>query len=115
MKTLRNFISVAFLLTLCAMGTLLELRGQAVSVASVTGRVVDGQGAVITGALIKMVGVDTGTVSNSVSNSEGLYAIQGLSIGAYTLESTVPGFQTHVQKGIVLRVGDQVQIVSKPI
>ena len=110
MKTPGSFVSVTLLLTLFAAGNLLELRGQAVSVASVTGRVEDEQGAVISGAMIRMVGVDTGTVNNSVSNSDGLYTIQALSIGAYTLESTVPGFQTHVRKGIVLRVGDQVQI-----
>lgn len=86
------------------------LHAQAVSIASVTGRVVDEQGAIITGAQIRMIGVDTGTVSTAVTNADGIYTIPSLSIGAYTLEATVKGFQTHAQTGIQLRVGDHVQI-----
>jgi hypothetical protein len=86
------------------------LSAQAVSIASVTGRVVDEQGAAISGAQIKMSAVDTGVIYSAVSNADGIYAIPSLSIGTYRLESTVPGFQTYVQTGIQLRVNDSVQI-----
>src|SRR5581483_4472951 len=86
------------------------LRAQAVSIASVTGHVVDEQGAVVSGAQIRMVAVDTGVVYNAVSNADGIFAFPNLSIGAYRLEATVSGFQTYVQNGIQLRVNDQVQI-----
>ena len=86
------------------------LHAQAVSIASVTGRVVDEQGAVVTGAQIKMIAVDTGVAYSAVSNADGIYAFPSLPIGAYRLESTVSGFQTYVQNGIQLRVNDQVQI-----
>src|SRR5258707_1360726 len=97
-------------LTFALLGTAPALYAQAVSLSSVTGRVVDEQGAVITGAQIRMIGVETGAVSNAVTNSDGIYTIPSLPIGAYTLESTVAGFQTSVQTGILLRVGDHVQI-----
>ena len=84
--------------------------GQAVSSATVTGRVTDAQGAIIPSARIQITGADTGAVFSAVSNADGIYTIPNLPIGAYTLQATVPGFQMQVQTGIVLRVGDNVQI-----
>jgi hypothetical protein len=109
-RKLRSVIAVSVLLTFVVLGTAPALHAQAVSNASVTGRVLDGQGALVAGAQIKMTGVDTGAVYNAVTNSDGIYTIPSLPIGAYTLESTVSGFQTYVQSGILLRVGDHVQI-----
>ena len=87
-----------------------NLDAQAVSIASVTGRMTDEQGALIAGAQIKIAGVDTGTVYNAVTNADGLYSVPSLPIGAYTLEATAAGFQTYVQTGIQLRVDDHVQV-----
>ncbi len=98
---------------ICLLAALLlpfGLYAQAVSIASVTGRVTDDQGATMAGAQIKMVGIETGSVANATSNADGMYTLPSLPIGAYTLEATFAGFQTYVQNGIVLRVGDQVQI-----
>src|SRR5690348_3737526 len=86
------------------------LYAQAVSNATVTGRVTDEQGAVVPEARIQITGVSTGAVYNVVSNADGMYTVVGLPIGAYTLQAVVPGFQTYVQTGIELRVGDNVQI-----
>ena len=75
-----------------------------------TGRITDEQGAVIPGAHIQITGVNTGVVYSAVTNADGIYTVPGLPIGAYTVQATVPGFQTYVQTGIGLRVGDNVQI-----
>jgi len=101
----RNLIALLLMLLPAA-----ALHAQAVSIASVTGRVVDEQGAVVSGAQIRMTGVDTGVAYSTVSNVDGIYTFLSLPIGAYRLESTVSGFQTYVQNGIQLRVNDQVQI-----
>ncbi len=106
----KSLFALVVVLAAGVIGTAPALHGQAVSNASVTGLVVDEQGALVAGAPIRMSGVDTGTVYNTVTNSEGIYTIPSLPIGAYTLESVVPGFQTYVQRGIVLRVGDHVQL-----
>src|SRR5450755_2005598 len=92
------------------LGNAPAMHAQAVSIASVTGRVTDDLGALVPGAQIKMTAVDTGAVYNAVTNSDGIYTIPSLPIGAYTLESTVSGFQTYAQSGILLRVGDHVQL-----
>ena len=86
------------------------LYAQAVSMATVTGRVTDQSGALVTGAQIGITAVDTGTIHNAVTNSEGLYTIPSLPIGAYTFQAAAPGFQTYVQTGLLLRVNDNVQI-----
>src|SRR5664280_2839987 len=110
-KTLRVASAVSsLLLTFLVLGNVPALHAQAVSNAAVTGRVLDEQGALVAGAQVKMTGVDTGAVYNAVTNSDGIYTIPSLPIGAYTLESTVSGFQTYVQSGILLRVGDHVQL-----
>ena len=87
-----------------------SLHGQAVSVATLTGRVVDEQNAIIAGAQIRITGVETGTVYNTLTNADGLYTVPSLPIGAYTLNATLQGFQTYVQTGLLLRVGDHAQI-----
>jgi hypothetical protein len=102
----RNFLLPA----LVALTMTPALHAQAVSIATVTGRVTDQQGAVLTGAQITITGVDTGAVHKAVTNDNGIYTIPSLPIGAYTFETAAPGFQTYVQTGILLRVGDNVQI-----
>jgi Carboxypeptidase regulatory-like domain len=98
------------LLSFISLGEVPSLKAQAVSIASVTGRVVDTSGAAVSGAQIKMTAVDTAQAHNVSSNAEGIYTIPSLPIGAYTLEVTASGFETYVRKGITLQVNDAVQI-----
>ncbi len=110
-RKLRSFIAVSILLIIFGLlGEPPALRAQAVSIASVTGRVTDQEGAVLSGAQITITGVDTGTVHSIATNAAGLYTVPSLPIGAYTLQVTAPGFQTYEQTGILLRVNDNVQI-----
>jgi hypothetical protein len=107
--TSKSVVRNTFLiLVLAAMGPVLH--GQAVSIAAVSGRVVDEQGAILVGAQIKITGVETGIVYNAVTNAEGFYSVPSLPIGPYTLEVTSSGFHTYIQTGILLRVDDHVQI-----
>jgi hypothetical protein len=76
------------LLSFLLLGEVQSLQAQAVSIASVTGRVVDTSGAAVGGAQIKMTAVDTAQAHNVSSNAEGIYTIPSLPIGAYTLEVT---------------------------
>jgi hypothetical protein len=100
--------AASFLMALA--GGVSELRGQAVSGASVTGRVADEQDATVAGAEVKMSGVDTGVVFNATTNDSGLYSFPNVPIGSYTLQANAPGFQTYVQSGLELRVNDHVQV-----
>lgn len=94
----------------CCLCASAALYGQAVSTATVSGRVVDEQGSVVVGAAIRMTGVDTGVVYNTTTNADGIYTVPNLPIGAYNMQASVAGFQTYVQNGIVLRVNDHIDI-----
>ena len=110
-KQLRKITATgSLLLTLMVLAEAPALHAQAVSIASVTGRVVDTSGATISGAQIRMTAVDTAQVHDVVSNADGIYTLPSLPIGAYTLDVTANGFQTYEQKGIKLQVNDAVQI-----
>ena len=111
MSMLRKLVAViSLLLTALALGSTPELHAQAVSIASVTGRVTDPSGAVVSGAQIKLTAVDTGAVHTVVSNGEGIYTLPSLPIGAYILEASASGFQSYLQRGIILQVNEAAQI-----
>src|ERR1051325_10906907 len=95
-STFRSVVSITGLLLLITAHPP-ALDAQAVSSASVTGRIMDEQGSIVPSAHIQLTGVNTGAVYTAVSNSDGIYTVPTLPIGAYTLQATVPGFQTYVQ------------------
>ncbi|MFN7925535.1 MAG: carboxypeptidase regulatory-like domain-containing protein [Bryobacteraceae bacterium] len=104
-----RFCALVFALTsVSGLGS--SLYAQAVSNASITGHVTDEQNAALPGAQVKLRGAENGVVHNAVSNAEGIFTIPGVAIGLYTLEATLSGFQTYVQSGLNLRVGDDVQL-----
>ena len=72
--------------------------------AQISGTVQDATGALIPGAEVTVIQIDTGANRLAVTNETGSYVITSLPIGPYRLEAVLPGFQTFVQTGIVLQV-----------
>src|SRR5262249_21519952 len=70
----------------------------------------DQSGAVIPGVEIKVTQTATGAVRTVVANEEGRYVFANLPLGPYVLEANQPGFTSYVQRGIVLRVDDNLVI-----
>jgi len=83
---------------------------QAVGVAAIGGRVEDGTGAVIAGAQVRATQIDTGRVQHTTTDGVGQYTLSNLSVGAYKIEVTANGFRSYVQSGIVLQVGNDIQV-----
>jgi hypothetical protein len=77
--------------------------GQAVG-ASLNGQVTDSSGAAVSGAQISTRNLDTNLVQAASSDDQGLFKINPLPPGKYTITITKQGFQTYVQAGIVLTV-----------
>ncbi len=98
------------LLAILALTIAPKIHSQAVSIASVTGRIVDSSGAVVVGAKVQMTAVDTGQTHVAVTDASGSYNFPSLPIGAYTMQATAPGFETYVQKGLNLQVNDAAQM-----
>jgi hypothetical protein len=73
--------------------------------ASFNGRIVDAQGAVITGAKIDATNTGTGVVRSAVSNGDGLYSIAALDFGVYDVVVNGNGFSPAKSVGIKLAAG----------
>jgi hypothetical protein len=70
----------------------------------ITGIVTDQTGAVVPGATLTLTSQATGFTKTTVSGDTGLYDFAGLNPANYDLKVTAKGFQTYVQKGIVVNV-----------
>ena len=78
-----------------------------VTTASLGGRIVDTKGETIIGAAVVATHTPSGTTYGAVTNSEGLYAIQGMRTGGpYTVEVSCLGFQTVKFTDIKLALGE---------
>src|SRR6266446_3038628 len=87
-----------------------KLSAQAVANAQIHGVISDPTGAVITGVQIKATQIETRQVRTTVSTGDGSYVLPNLPVGPYTLEVTAQAFNNYVQSGIILQVGNNVQI-----
>jgi hypothetical protein len=83
---------------------------QSIGAAQISGVITDPTGAVVPNVQVRAVQTDTGQVRTTVSTSNGSYALPGLSVGPYRLEVSSQGFERYVNSGILLEVGNQVQV-----
>src|SRR5438045_9348137 len=72
------------------------------------GRVTDSSDALIVGAKVEALNVDTGVRLNSVTNHTGDYIFPLLVPGSYSVKVAHPGFKSYTRAGIAVRVNDQV-------
>lgn len=89
------------------------LWGQAGASAQISGLVSDPTGAIVPGARITAVHVNTGTVRTTVSGPDGLYSLPNLPVGSYRLQVEAAGFETYIQTGIILQVSNNATIDVK--
>src|SRR4051812_10494262 len=102
-SALRLGLVVLLAAVFCAHGSFAFAQGATSS--TLSGTVVDSSGAVIPGADVVAKHVATGTSTPTVSNSEGVFSIPSLPIGAYTVTVTLQGFKTVVINNVVLTSG----------
>jgi hypothetical protein len=83
---------------------------------SLAGNVADTSGAVIAGAKVVAVGVDTGVTSQTVSTSSGVYRFPELAIGRYNVTITAAGFSVAAEKGVLITINSitALNITLKP-
>jgi hypothetical protein len=78
--------------------------------ATLTGRILDAQGAVIPEARITATNQQTGARSDTTSGPDGVYTIPFLAPGAYTLTVEAPGFKKYVRQNLQLSTGERVGV-----
>ncbi|HYO84494.1 MAG TPA: TonB-dependent receptor, partial [Bryobacteraceae bacterium] len=91
-------------LVLCAA----MLRGQ--STATISGRVVDPSGATVAGATVEASNPATNFRRNTVTNAAGLYVLESLPVGEYSITARSAGFRTYSQTGVTLQVNQRASI-----
>jgi len=78
--------------------------------ATLGGRVLDAQGAVVPGATVVVTSDDTGVKQQTRTNAQGNWSVQFLIPGRYSFIITAPGFKTAERKGVTLQTADMKQI-----
>jgi len=73
--------------------------------ATLTGTVTDPSGAVVAGAKVRAVHVQTNTERETVASNQGEYTLLQLPVGEYRVEFSAAGFKELVRSGVVLNVG----------
>ena len=81
-----------------------------VDTGSITGTVTDTSGAVVSGARVTLINVDTGTALTTTTGSDGVYKFSPVRIGTYKLDTSSQGFKTVTQAGIKVDVGANVVV-----
>ncbi len=70
----------------------------------VRGTVVDNAGGAIAGATVNVRNEETGGVSTSVTNGEGIFEIQSLQSGSYTVTIEATNFKRSVKTGFPVTI-----------
>jgi len=96
----RQMLLVPILLLIACGATLAQ-----VDRAVLEGTVTDPTGAVIRGASVQVLAVETGISQEQQTNSNGYYRFPGLAVGRYTVTATNPKFATKVIDEVILQVG----------
>jgi hypothetical protein len=76
---------------------------------AISGTVRDAAQAVIAGARVSIVNVQTNVSQESTTGPDGAYHFLALQPGAYRITVTATGFQTYTNSGITLQVNDQLR------
>jgi len=98
------------ILILCLVALPTPARAQAVAIAQVTGTVTDATGSVVPNAQVTVTETEKQQVHSGTTDSSGRFTFPNLPVGPYSLEVKATGFKNYVQSGIVLQVGNSVEI-----
>jgi iron complex outermembrane recepter protein len=77
------------------------------------GTIVDVQGKPVSGAVVTVKNESTGAVRASHTDASGLYSVEGLSTGKYTVEATANGFATFSKASVALAGGQTLDVAIK--
>ena len=101
-KKLR-FVAVLFAVTLALVWCIPSV-GQVLK-GSISGTVTDPQGAVVAGATVKGTNTETGVVTPTTSDSSGLFRLNLLQSGTYSISVSKQGFKTASEKSVIVTAG----------
>jgi hypothetical protein len=98
------FVALTLALVFCGASWGQVLKG------SISGTVVDPQGAVVSGATVKATNAGTGAVQTTTSDNSGLFRFNLIPVGTYKVETTVQGFKTQVTSNVLVSAGSDSEL-----
>ncbi len=78
--------------------------------ATIRGRVIDEQKAVLPGVSVIVTNQDTGTFRDTVTGSDGMFSVPGLTPGMYRVTAELAGFRRLTRADLELRLGTTAQL-----
>lgn len=102
-------IKLIVLVGLCSFAIAAAAAQQNVTSATLSGQVLDADGAAISGANISITNLDTNQNRTALSDEEGRYRFSYLPVGAYQLKVERAGFET-IERHLTLTVGQALDV-----
>jgi hypothetical protein len=102
-KTLLSLLAFASLFTITSVL-------HAATGGSISGAVTDRSGAVVIGAVLKLVNTAQHTTYSAVSDKQGFYTFPNLPVGHYDLDITAAGFNTQRKTGLIVDADSALRI-----
>ena len=99
-------VSCIFAICVLALFVTGSLSGQGIF-ATLTGVVSDPSGAVVNDAKISLKDAVSGSVRDTVTNTDGYFTFASVPVGTYVLTVEAKGFQTYKAEGIALNGGEK--------
>ena len=96
-------------LALSVFGLSLYMFAQGAS-GTISGVVKDNSQAVVSGAAISVVNVETGVTRQGQSDAQGRFRVGELMPGTYQISASMTGFSKETRKNVVLAVGQELAI-----
>ena len=91
--------------------SLIAVKGRAqLATAEIDGTVHDQTAALVPGATVTATQVDTGVVTTTTANGEGIFVFSTLPVGSYVINVNAPGFEAYRQTGVTLTVGQHLSL-----
>lgn len=107
--TVKNIIKV-FACLLVLFGTAHDYRAQQLGTSTLRGVVTDPNGAVVPGARVLVTQTATGTTRETLTNTEGAYALSSLQPGEYEVTVEATGFAKITHTSVALLVGQSLTL-----
>src|ERR1700680_4989558 len=107
-----RYAGIRFVIVQMALLLAAALNAQEIN-ANISGTVTDPTGSVVPSAHVVAANTGTGVVRNTVTTSAGVFFLNNLPVGNYTLAVEAAGFKKHTASGIRLDVNDRLNFDIK--
>ena len=108
---MRKYLLASLVVVLCGILAVPALAQQ--TTGTITGRVVDQSSAAMPGVTVTAVHTETGFTRTAVTEGLGDYRLTALPVGVYDLTAEIAGFKTLISKGLIVNVGQTIDIPLK--